>query len=171
MYLTFVVDLKFKTMKKLFITAAIATLFSASVFADGTKKSNTTVNVSYTVLDQFNTDFADAKNVSWTVNKNFQKADFVTDGTKKTAFYNLQGQFVALTQNADLKAIPAKANQEIAEQYKGYAVKEVIVLQSNPEVNTDADETAYFVDLKSDTKEVLVRITPEAHIAFYKEVK
>ena len=33
------------------------------------------------------------------------------------------------------------------------------------------DENAYFVDLKSDTKEVLVKITPEAHIAFYKQVK
>ena len=108
-------------MKKLFITAAIATLFSASVFADGTKKSNTAVNVSYTVLDQFNTDFADAKNVSWTVNKNFQKADFVADGTKKTAFYNLQSQFVALTQNADLKAIPAKAGKEIADPLQSHS--------------------------------------------------
>ena len=41
-------------MKKLFITAAIATMFSASVFADGTKKAKTEVNVSYTVLNQFN---------------------------------------------------------------------------------------------------------------------
>ncbi|MDB5143898.1 MAG: hypothetical protein JWQ57_2215, partial [Mucilaginibacter sp.] len=31
-------------MKKLFITAAIATMFSASVFADGNKKSNTAAN-------------------------------------------------------------------------------------------------------------------------------
>ena len=158
-------------MKKLFITAAIATMFSASVFADGTKKSNTPVNVSYTVLNQFNADFADAKNVVWTVNKNFQKADFVSEGVKMTAFYNLLGQFVALTQSIDAKAIPAKTQQEIAEKYKGYAVKDVIVLQNNTETNPDADETAYFVDLKNDTKEVLVKINADAHIEFYKEVK
>ncbi|MGZ3763930.1 MAG: hypothetical protein ACXVB0_17255 [Mucilaginibacter sp.] len=158
-------------MKKLFITAAIATMFSASVFADGTKKTNTAVNVSYTVLNQFSADFADAKNVTWTVNKNFQKADFVNEGVKMTAFYNLQGDFVALTTDVDAKAIPAKAKKEIAEKYKGYAVNEVIVLQSNTELNPDADETAYFVDLKNDTKEVLVRITPTAHIEFYKQVK
>ena len=158
-------------MKKLFITAAIATMFSASVFADGTKKSNSGVNVSYTVLNHFSTDFADAKNTVWTVNGNFQKADFESEGIKKTAFYNLQGEFVALTQDIDAKAIPAKAQKEIDEKYKGYTVNEVIVLQNNTDLNPDADETAYFVDLKSDAKEVLVRITPEAGIAFYKQVK
>jgi hypothetical protein len=158
-------------MKKLFITAAIATLFSASVFADGTKKAKTEVNVSYSVLNQFTADFADASNVVWTVNGSFQKADFISGDVKKTAFYNLQGQFVALTQDVDARAIPAKAQKEIAEDYKGYTVNEVIVIQNNTELNPDADETAYFVDLKSDTKEVLVKITPEAHIEFYKQVK
>jgi hypothetical protein len=158
-------------MKKLFITAAIATLFSASVFADGTKKAKTEVNVSYSVLNQFTADFADASNVVWTVNGSFQKADFISGDVKKTAFYNLQGQFVALTQDVDARAIPAKAQKEITEDYKGYTVNEVIVIQNNTELNPDADETAYFVDLKSDTKEVLVKITPEAHIEFYKQVK
>ena len=159
-------------MKKLFITtAAIATLFSASVFADGTKKSSTTVNVSNRVLNSFYSDFADAKTVNWTVNRNFQKADFVANDIKMTAFYNLQGQFVALTQDVDARAIPAQAQKEIADDYKGYTVNEVIVIQNNTELNPDADETAYFVDLKSDTKEVLVRITPEAHIAFYQTIK
>ena len=158
-------------MKKLFITAAIATLFSASVFADGTKKDKAEVNVSYTVLNQFNADFADAANVVWTVNGNFQKADFVSNNVKKTAFYNLKGEFVALTQDVDAKAIPATALNEINEKYKGYNVNAVIVIQNNTDLNPDADETAYFVDLKSDAKEVLVKITPEAHIQFYKEVK
>jgi hypothetical protein len=88
-----------------------------------------------------------------------------------TAFYNLQGEFVALTTDVDAKAIPAKAQAQIAEKYKGYNVNEVIVLQSNTEVNPTADETAYFVDLKNDTKEVLVKITPEANIEFYQNVK
>jgi hypothetical protein len=164
-------DLKFKTMKKLFITAAIATMFSVSAFADGTKKTTATANVSYTVLNQFNTDFADAKNVAWSVNKNFQKADFIRDDVKMTAFYNLSGEFVALTQDIDKRSIPAKTQKEITEKYKGYAVNEVILLQNNTELNSDAEETVYFVDLKSDTKEVLVRITPEAHIELFKEVK
>jgi len=158
-------------MKKIFITTAIAAMFSISAFADGTKKNSSTVNVSYSVLNQFNADFAEAKNASWTVNKNFQKVDFILNDAKMTAFYNFQGDFVAVTQDVDAKAIPAKAKKEIAEDYKGYVVNEVIVVQNNTELNSAADETAYFVDLKNDTKEVLVKITPSAHIEFYKQVK
>lgn len=158
-------------MKKIFITAAIATLFSASVFADGAKKSNTSVNVSTTVLTQFDAEFINAQNVIWTVDRSFQKAEFVQDGVQKTAFYNLQGDFVALTQDVDAKAVPAKTQGDIAKKYPGYKINEVIVVQNNTEVNPDADDTAYFVDLKSDSKEVLVKIASDASIELYKEVK
>jgi hypothetical protein len=156
-------------MKKLFITTAIAAMFSASVFADGTKKA-TTVNVSYTVVNEFSASFAEARDITWTVNRNFQKADFTMNGVKTTAFYNLQGAFVALTESVTAKAIPAKAQKEIAEQYKGYTATEMIVVQNNTELNPDADETGYFVALKNNEKEILVKITPELHVEFYKAV-
>jgi hypothetical protein len=158
-------------MKKLFITTAIAAMFSASVFADGTKTAATKINVSYRVVNEFNTNFADAKNVTWSVNHDFQKASFILNGVKTTAFYNLQGEFVAVTMNVDAKAIPAKASAEIASNYKGYTIEGVIVVQNNTELNPDADETAYFVELKSDSKEILVKINPDLHIEFYKQVQ
>ncbi|MBS1533047.1 MAG: hypothetical protein JSU01_22290 [Bacteroidetes bacterium] len=158
-------------MKKFFITAAVATLFSASVFADGSKKTATKIDVSYTVVNEFNADFAGAKNVTWTVSKDFQKANFILNGVKTTAFYNHEGEFVAVTMNVDAKAIPAKAKAEIADKYNGYDVAGVIVVQNNTELNPEADETAYFVDLKNESKEILVKITPSLHTEFYTEVK
>jgi hypothetical protein len=158
-------------MKKFFITAAVAALFSTSVFADGNKKAATKIEVSYTVVNEFNANFADAKNVTWTVTKDFQKASFILNGVKTTAFYDRGGEFVAVTMNVDAKAIPAKAKTEIAEKYKGYDVAGVIVVQNNTELNPDADETAYFVDLKSESKEILVKISPSLHTEFYTEVK
>jgi hypothetical protein len=159
-------------MKKLFITAAIATMFSASVFAaDGGKKVKEAANVTYAAQNQFNADFSDASNVTWSVNKNFQKADFISNGAKMTAFYTLSGDFIGLTQNADLRAIPAKTKALIAKQYGDYTINSLIVYQVNTELNTDVDPTAYFVDLKNDNHEVLVRITPSAEIEFFKQVK
>jgi len=158
-------------MKKLFITTAIAAMFSASVFADGTKTAATKINVSYTVVNEFNTNFADAKNVTWSVNNDFQKASFILNGVKTTAFYNMQGEFVAVTMNIDVKAIPAKASADIADKYKGYSVEGVIVVQNNTELNPDAEETAYFVELKNDSKEILVKINSDLHTEFFKEVK
>jgi len=160
-------------MKKIFITTAIAALLSVNVFAaDGAKKVvDGGTNVSYIALHGFTVDFADAKEVNWTVTKNCQKATFTIDGVKKTAFYNLNGEFLGVTQRVDAKAIPAKTLKQIAKDYKGYEIGEVIVYQANTDLNDNIDPTSYFVDLKNDTHEVLVRITQQANLEFFQQVR
>lgn len=160
-------------MKKIFITTAIAALLSVNVFAaDGAKKvADGGTNVSYIALHGFTVDFADAKDVNWTVTKNCQKATFTIDGVKKTAFYNLNGEFLGVTQRVDAKAIPAKTLKQIAKDYKGYEIGEVIVYQANTDLNDNIDPTSYFVDLKNDAHEVLVRITQQANLEFFQQVR
>ncbi|HVW95015.1 MAG TPA: hypothetical protein VHA56_03520 [Mucilaginibacter sp.] len=158
-------------MKKIFLTIATAALFSVSVFAaDGSKKFDGGT-ASYAVQQQFNADFADATNAVWTVTKNCQKVDFIIDGTKKTAFYTLSGDFLGTTQTTVYKAIPAKSQQLIADQYKDYTPGEVIVYQANVAVNSDIEPTSYFVDLKNEKHEVLVRVANSGNIEFFKQVK
>ena len=158
-------------MKKIFLTIATAALFSVNVFAaDGGKKVEG-ATASYAVQQAFASDFVGATNTVWTVNKNCQKADFVIDGVKKTAFYNLAGDFLGTTQATIYKAIPAKSQKLIAESYKGYTPGEVIVYQANEALNNDIEPTSYFVDLKKDSHEVLVRVTNSGNIEFFKQVK
>ena len=159
-------------MKKIFITTAIAALLSVNVFAaDGGKKADGGANVSYVALHGFTVDFADATDVNWTVTKNCQKASFTVDGVRKTAFYNLSGEYLGVTQRVDVKAIPAKTMKQINKDYAGYEVGEVIVYQANTEINSNIDATSYFVDLKNDKHEVLVRITQQANLEFFQQVK
>jgi hypothetical protein len=160
-------------MKKVILTIATAALFSVSVFAaDGGKKgTETSANVSYSVLQEFNADFADAQGVVWTVNRNCQKAEFMEQGARKTAFYNLAGDFMGITQTVDYNAIPAKSQQLIANKYKGYTPGHVIVYLANEQLNPTIDATSYFVDLKSDAHEVLVRVTDSGDLEFFKQVK
>ena len=159
-------------MKNIFLTTAIAALLSVNVFAaDSAKRIDGGTNVSYVALHGFTVDFADAKDVNWTVTKNTQKATFTVDGVKKTAFYNLNGEFLGVTQRVDAKAIPAKTLKQIAKDYKGYEIGEVIVYQANTDVNDTIDPTSYFVDLKNDAHEVLVRITQQANVEFFQQVK
>jgi len=159
-------------MKKIFLTFATAALFSVSAFATGGgKKANeTTVNVSYTVQHQFAQDFSEAQNVTWTVTKNCQKADFTIDGTKKTAFYNLAGDFLGTTQIVGYNAIPAKSKKLIADRYKDYVADGVIVYQANESLNNSIDPTSYFVDLKSGSHEVLVQVTNSGAVEFFQQV-
>jgi hypothetical protein len=159
-------------MKKIFLTIATAALLSVNVFAaDGGKKSVETANVSYAVQQEFSTDFGGAKDIVWTVTKNVQKADFTVDGAKKTAFYNLSGEFLGTTQVTGYEAIPAKSKQLIATSYPDYVAKDVIVYQANTAINDNIDPTSYFVDLKSATHEILVRVTGEGKLEFFKQVK
>jgi len=160
-------------MKKIFLTIATAALFSVNVFAaDGGKKGNDNSNsVSYGVLQQFSADFSDAQNTVWTVTKNCQKATFIENGSSKTAFYDLSGNFLGLTQVVGYSAIPAKSQKLIADKYKGYTAKNVIVYQANEAINSDIDATSYFVDLKNTEHEILVRVTQSGNLDFFKQVK
>jgi hypothetical protein len=159
-------------MKKIFLTIATAALFSVNVFAaDGGKKTDGSANVSYSVQQEFAADFADAKSVSWTETKNCVKADFEIDGVKKTAFYTLSGDFLGTTQTIGYSAIPAKSQKLIADGYKGYVAGNVIVYQANVSLNDTIEPTTYFVDLKNDAHEVLVRVTGGGSVEFFKQVK
>ena len=157
-------------MKKIFLIPALVALLGVNVYAAGGRKLNESkVRVSSSIVNQFESDFKGAENVIWTVTKNVQEADFTMDGQKMSAFYNFSGQFLGLTHDLDASAIPAKAMKQIAEQYKGYSVGKVILLQSSS--NTDAEADAYFVDLKNADQEVLVSITPQANVEYFQTVK
>jgi len=158
-------------MKKIFLTVATIGLLGTSVFAfDGGKKTERTVPVSYAVENQFDSEFSDAKDVAWTVTSNCQKATFTVDGVVMTAFYSLQNDFLGVTKDVNYSEVADKAKAEIADKYKGYAVGEVIKLET-PDTDTNFDSTVYFVDLKNDASEVLVRVTPSASVYFFKQVK
>jgi hypothetical protein len=158
-------------MKKIFLTIATAALLSVNVFAaDGGKKGET-ATASYAVQQAFSAEFTNATNAVWTVTKNTQKVDFLIDGVKKTAFYNLAGEFLGTTQYIAYNAIPAKSQKLIADNYKGYKASDVIVYQANEALNRDIEPVTYFVDLKSAEHEVLVRVTDSGNIEFFKQVK
>src|SRR5215217_6883651 len=146
-------DLKFKTMKKLFITAAIAAMFSVNAFADGGKKAKAEgeKNISYSALNKFAVDFDNASNVVWTVTPNCQKVDFVLGGAKYTAFYDLDGEYLGRTQEVSLSALTDANRKEVTTKYADYKVSHVIKYETNT-----AESVVYFVDLIKADKEIVL---------------
>ena len=160
-------------MKKLLLATLVSALFGLNVYAanNDKKEEGKNTSVTYKTATQFEADFKEATNVSWKTGSRCQQADFTIDGKRMSAFYSFDGQFMGLTHNVGAQAIPAKAMEKIEKQYKGYAVGRVIVLQTNTTANPDLDPVAYFVDLKNDDKEVLVRITPQSDIEFFQQIQ
>ncbi|RKR83854.1 hypothetical protein BDD43_4069 [Mucilaginibacter gracilis] len=170
-------------MKKILVTAILFSSLSIGVFAaDGGKKKDASNSeaVSYTVLNQFAYDFKDAKDIVWKVDANCQKADFISNGQKYTAFYSVTGEYMGITRAITITSIPAAAQKEIATQYAGYQVGEVIELQPKatstsalePYASSNADETkVFFVDLKNEKEEILVKVNSNSDVYFFKQVK
>jgi hypothetical protein len=158
-------------MKKIFITIATIGLLSTSAFAkvEG-KKSEKTATVGYSVRNEFDATFDDAKDVTWTITNNTQKATFTQNDVKMTAFYNLQGEYLGVTQDVNYASISNKAQKTIADKYTGYKVGEVIKLQTGDQA-TNFEQTVYFVDLKNNAEEILVRVTPSNDVYFFQQVK
>ncbi|MBW4891908.1 hypothetical protein KXQ82_19445 [Mucilaginibacter sp. HMF5004] len=169
-------------MKKVYITALLISSLSISVFAtDGGKKdkAKAETKVSSTVLNQFTYEFKDAQAVTWVIDGNCQKALFTYEGTAMTAFYSLSGEYMGVTNPTAFAKIPADAQKEISSKYKEYTIGEVI--EFRPAATNSAsiysfssysnDEKVYFVDLKNDKEEFLLRVTPNASVFFFKQVK
>lgn len=157
-------------MKKLFITAAIATMFSVTAFADGGKKTTTVTSeksVTYAALNQFKSDFKDADNIVWTVTPNCQKVSFVDNDISYTAFYSTAGDYLGLTQHVDYSAIAPSVRKTIADSYKGYEVSNVIKY----ETQGTEEPVVYFVDVKSASSEVILKVTPEQSLVYFQKVK
>lgn len=171
-------------MKKVYITALlIGSLSISSVFAaDGGKKdkakAKTETPVSNGVLSHFDYEFKGAQGITWTINDNCQKALFTYEGKKMTAFYSLSGDYIGVTHNIEFGKIPADAQKEITGEYKGYVVGDVIEFQPAATNSVSLysfssfaeDEKVYFVDVKSDKEELLLRVTPDAGVYFFKRV-
>jgi len=154
-------------MKKLLITAVIATMFSIAAFADGGKKATTDEGVTYAALNQFKTDFKSADDVMWAVTPNCQKVSFTQNNVDYTAFYSFDGDYLGITQNVSYKRMPSAVKKEITKEYKGYEVNSVIKYKTH-----GADEPViYFVDLKNTAKEIVLKVTPDRSVTFFKEVK
>ena len=165
-------------MKKVFLTVAIAATLTTGAFAVGsTKNTIADTKVSYSVQHQFDTEFRDAEHVSWSSTTNGLKADFVMNDVKMSAFYNKVGDFIGSTEEVTFKALPSPAKKEISAKYQGYFATEIMKFQGNDNPSAyerlmlDDQSSSYYVDLKNDTQEVLLKVTSHGDVSVYKQVK
>lgn len=165
-------------MKKVLLTVAIAATLTTGAFAVGsTKNTIADTKVSYTVQHQFDSEFSGAEQVSWSSTANGLKADFIMNDVKMSAFYNKVGDFVGSTEDITFKSLPSPAKKTIAARYKGYFATEIMKFQGNDSpsayerLTSDDQSSAYYVDLKSEKEEVLLKITSHGDVSLYKQIK
>lgn len=127
--------------------------------------------------DQFAIDFPGATNVTWTRSA-FEKAKFVKDGKTINAFYDWDGGLVGTTNRVDYAVLPKAAKEKIQKEYKDYTINETILFDDNETNQTDMvlydtsfeDADNYFVDLTKGNKNIILKVTMEGAVSFFKDM-
>jgi len=128
--------------------------------------------------DQFDYDFPNAKDVIWTRSV-FTEASFTDGDIQKIAYYDTENNLVGTTRYVDYSVLPAKAQRYISKKYKGYRIDKVILFDDNEANDTDMflfnasfeDEDSYFPVLSKDSKQVILKVTTDGNVSFFRELK
>jgi hypothetical protein len=133
-------------MKPLFIL--LASLFSLVSKAENFAYADVTP----VVLKSFETTFSNAKEADWTVSNNFYKVQFALDGQYISAFYNANGDLVALTRNISSSQLPVMLQVDLKKQTDKYWITELFEL-------TNEEGTSYYVALENADSKIVLRST------------
>lgn len=142
-------------MKKIIIMLAIA-ISSFTAFAGEE-------NVSSTVLNSFNKEFSGAKDVQWTTTNDYYKAAFVYNGQNVNAFYQLNGELMALTRNISSLELPMSLQTSLKNGYSKYWISDLFELSNN-------EGTSYYITLENAQSKVVLKSNGTGKWSSYKKM-
>lgn len=142
-------------MKKFIIAAiTIISMTSAAFAADNNDKT----------MDLFKASFPAAKQVHYkTVGDQLLSVQFVLDSTRMQAFYNEEGEQVAISKVISYQNLPAAAISNIEKRFNGYTPTEVI------EMDYSTTGTSYFVSLVNNEQKVIAQVSLKGEISIFRK--
>jgi hypothetical protein len=146
-------------MKKSLISALLMVL-SVVAFAknDKEKDKERKATVAY-----YAHELVGADNVTWTKSGKFQKASYIKDGARMTAFYNWQNELIATTQIVEVTELPARAISNLVKFFPGNEMGEIVRYKD--------DATVYFVNLTNEKEDFIVKVDGNSNISYFKSIK
>ncbi len=145
-------------MKFLFITlTCILSLFATNSYADDVK-------VAPVVLESFKTSFENATDVKWAFADNLYKANFEFNEQYVTAFYDLDGELVAVTKNMSSNQLPITLQTALKKDYQNYWVTDLFEL-------SDEESTCYYITLEDADNKIVLKSTGTSGWTTYKKLR
>ena len=143
-------------MKKLFLSALIATTIATSAFATDANKIN------FRIMQAFKNEYTNVANVNWTLRSTYAKAAFEKDGQPIEVFYNLAGEMIGTSRQITIDALPTNAKRTFAKKYGGYTVKEAIKFEGE-------QENAFYISAENDKEKVILKVDATESLSIYKK--
>jgi hypothetical protein len=145
-------------MKRLFfiLTLVGASIFSSSYAAD--------IKTSPVVLQSFQSSFAGATEISWKQVGVLYKATFALNGQYTSAFYNTEGDLMAVTQNMSLTQLPKALQVNLKKELENSWITDLFV------VNIEGENTYYVLIENADSK-ILLKSAGTKWVTYQKDQK
>jgi hypothetical protein len=146
-------------MKKSILTWALVLMVGVSTsFAHGIE------GVSEKIQNSFKKEFADAKDVQWESTKDFAKATFTQHGQVMFAYYNAEGNMLAVTRNIVASQLPITLLAEVKKNFGEYWISDLFEMSSN-------NETGYYITLESGDQKIVLKSSDSRNWDVYKKEK
>jgi len=100
--------------------------------------------ISPDIQTRFLYEFEHASNVSWSQVKDFYKASFTMDGRAMSAFYNADGELIAVTKNISVAELPETLANNLKKELSNAWLSELFIM-STP------NGEAYFANIENGT--------------------
>lgn len=128
---------------------------------------------------RFFENFGDVPGVHWERQDYFDVATFTKDGQAMKAYFDTESQLVGTVNQETVNEIPYKAKLHIQKEYPDYTLGDVILYTDNQEQESNIylfgsemeSANNYFVELTNGNKRIVLKVSPEGEVYFFKELK
>lgn len=135
--------------------------------------------VSMQAKEAFRGDFSDVSAVSWKRGPYYDEVTFTKDGVSQTAYYDFDAELVGTIIPKSFSALPASAQKWINKKYAAYQKVRTILFDDNEENESDIimygdqidGSDMYFTELKKGNQTIILKVTTDGNVAFFKEMK
>lgn len=144
-------------MKKFLLSAAFAlSLVINSLLAAGVP------DVNAKALTAFNNQFTNATDVEWSAGNDFYKATFLYNSNYVTAYYNIEGDFVATIRNITSVNLPLMLQTKLKNNYSDYWISDLYELSKN-------EGTSYYISLENADQKIILKSSGDIEWTVHKK--
>jgi hypothetical protein len=140
-------------MKKKILLLSIAIVsFTAFSFAAATPAGakDAPATIGKNVISSFNIEFANASNVQWESNTNFVKAQFTINEMVLSAYFNRNGELIAVTRFISPSQLPLELLSSLKKTSANYWVSDLFEIQTE-------SGTSYYVTLENADQKIVLK--------------
>ena len=131
-------------MKKILTTLALVLTITTMYAFKGEEAVNSQA------LRSFNRDFVGATDASWTAGRGFYKVTFSMNDQQLSAFYNTDGEFMAVARNISSFQLSLNLQRSLKKSYSNYWISDLF------EMNNE-EGTSYYVTLESADVKIILK--------------